>query len=87
MEIVFGCEDHLIDAKFNFLVDRLAKLTNCSEGSLSEIVQRIAHFKSKFKSKLAAASRRRDIFLENEQEWLSGTVIHFISLLAETPTK
>ena len=39
VKIVFECEDDLIDAKFNFLVNRLAELTNCPEGSLSEIVQ------------------------------------------------
>lgn len=73
-DIVSACQGKTIEEKFDFLVTRLAEITKCPCDKTSILNRSLRFFKTQFKKKWEAASRKEDRFLSSNEKWLTSPI-------------
>lgn len=73
-ELMKECPKHLLNEKFEYMENRLADITGCSESERNVLKQSLKWFKHYFKEKWSSANRMEDRFIQNNSDWLASTI-------------
>ena len=73
-EVLEQSSEKKIDDKFVFLLEHLKNITKCSANKESALKTIFSPFKFKFKQIWEDASRKRERFLKNNEQWLNTTI-------------
>ena len=73
-DIMRECKVKKIEEKFEFLVQKLAEITQCPKDKNGILDRALRFFKTQFKQRWVAASRKEERFICNNEEWLTSPI-------------
>ncbi|CAH2094474.1 unnamed protein product [Euphydryas editha] len=68
------CARVKIEEKFEFLELKLVEMTKCPDDKISILRRHLRFFKTQFKQKWKAASRKKDRFMSTNEDWLTSEI-------------
>ena len=73
-DMMRDCKGMKIDEKFDFLRTKLIEITHCPDNQRCILDRTLKYFKTEFKQKWVAASRKEERFLCKNEKWLTSSI-------------